>query len=682
MVKDNSEQPNINTKVELFQYKSSIEDMDDLKLIEFLDNRFSDMSSATIRKNKELDWDKFDRQFTALSVRDQYGNLKVNLPMEQNLIDTYEGRNTGKLIFDIQPDWKQADIEELQPAKYALEFYLEWWDNKGSWFYEVAPRLRRGKAKYWTAFAFVWLENNKQLKFKIKDWADILSIADLENKENYEPYILDAWEFFPKDLDIRSVYVDEKALNQPDIQKAEDCFVEKMMSLDKINFVRWKSNWYRNIDKLSESTYDEDKKNNKDHQAKNQVLIRFYYNSLSKDYIIYAPDNSVIIHKSKMLYNHWKLPIESVQHYSDDNCLYGIGICEKIKYLKWFKSEIMQSILDNAAMSSWLNFVIWNSWEIEDWNLWGNWINMWRTTVWAEQIQQLQPQINSWLISILNILDDLVVQDTWENVRAIIDMQTDKVGIVEMMEENKAIRHKSVDSNWNLFLDRILTMMLSNIAQFVPTLLCKTETIKQWKKEVTKIEYPYIRIKDAVVVKKKNGKMIIDKEDNYGKLWYFELKPWTLSEWLWVKIVTPSSTNILPLIKKDAITKWIDNKLKLAQLAALDQTWQMMQKLQSTINFQELNDWINDVYWFEDKLKSKTGKDKIKDLNMKKVERIRAMLEWWVPTPEDWWQLLQNNQQPNVWQNTWVPMTDKDEEAWSTIEDITIQDKQPEPEII
>lgn len=682
MVKDNSEQPNINTKVELFQYKSSIEDMDDLKLIEFLDNRFSDMSSATIRKNKELDWDKFDRQFTALSVRDQYGNLKVNLPMEQNLIDTYEGRNTGKLIFDIQPDWKQADIEELQPAKYAMEFYLEWWDNKGSWFYEVAPRLRRGKAKYWTAFAFVWLENNKQLKFKIKDWADILSIADLENKENYEPYILDAWEFFPKDLDIRSVYVDEKALNQPDIQKAEDCFVEKMMSLDKINFVRWKSNWYRNIDKLSESTYDEDKKNNKDHQARNQVLIRFYYNSLSKDYIIYAPDNSVIIHKSKMLYNHWKLPIESVQHYSDDNCLYGIGICEKIKYLKWFKSEIMQSILDNAAMSSWLNFVIWNSWEIEDWNLWGNWINMWRTTVWAEQIQQLQPQINSWLISILNILDDLVVQDTWENVRAIIDMQTDKVGIVEMMEENKAIRHKSVDSNWNLFLDRILTMMLSNIAQFVPTLLCKTETIKQWKKEVTKIEYPYIRIKDAVVVKKKNGKMIIDKEDNYGKLWYFELKPWTLSEWLWVKIVTPSSTNILPLIKKDAITKWIDNKLKLAQLAALDQTWQMMQKLQSTINFQELNDWINDVYWFEDKLKSKTGKDKIKDLNMKKVERIRAMLEWWVPTPEDWWQLLQNNQQPNVWQNTWVPMTDKDEEAWSTIEDIAIQDKQPEPEII
>jgi hypothetical protein len=52
----------------------------------------------------------------------------------------------------------------------------------------------------------------------------------------------------------------------------------------------------------------------------------------------------------------------------------------------------------------------------------------------------------------------------------------------------------------------------------------------------------------------------------------------------------------LPLIKKDAITKWIDNKLKMAQLAALDQTGQMMEKLQNTINFQELNDWVNDVY--------------------------------------------------------------------------------------
>jgi hypothetical protein len=38
--------------------------------------------------------------------------------------------------------------------------------------------------------------------------------------------------------------------------------------------------------------------------------------------------------------------------YSDENSIYGIGIPLKIKYLKGFKSEVMQSILDNASMSS------------------------------------------------------------------------------------------------------------------------------------------------------------------------------------------------------------------------------------------------------------------------------------------------------------------------------------------
>ncbi len=671
MVDKNISDKKLTTKVRLYEKNIAIEDMDDVWLVEFLNDRFNDISTAQIRKDKELEWDLCDKQFTALSIRDQYGNLKINLPMEQNLIDTYEGRNANKLVFDIQPDGKQADIDELQPAQYATEFYLEWWDNKGNWFYDIAPRIRRNKAKYGTWFSFIWIDNNKQLKYKIKDWVEIVDIAWLENKNNYEPYILDSWEFFPKDLDIRSVYVDEKVLNQPDIQKAEDVFIEKMISLNKINLI-WKSNWYKNIDKLSESIQDEDSKNNKQHYARNQVLIRFYYNALSKDYIIYAPDNSVIIHKSKMLYNHWKLPIESVQHYSDDNCLYWIGICQKIRYLKWFKSEVMQSILDNAAMSTWLNFIIGNGWEIDDWNLWGNGINIWRTSVWAEEIKQMQPQINAWLISLLNILDDLVVQDTWENVRAVVDMQTDKVGIVEMMEENKAIRHKSVDSNWNLFLDKALTMMLSNIAQFVPTLLSKTQTIKQWDQEITKIEYPYIRIENAEV-KKKNGKIIIDREDNYGKLWYFELKPWSISGQLWVKIVTPSTTNTLPLIKKDAITKWIDNKLKLAQIATLDQTWQMMQELNNTIKISEINDRMNDVYGFEDKLKSKTWKDKIKELNMQKVEKLRALMEWG-PVAGEW--VLTNNIQSNVWQSIWIPMTNEGEETPGVAEATGIQNKE------
>lgn len=650
------------TKVILNKYNQAIEDMDDVSLLNLVEDRYNDMKTSVIREQAEKFWDEADTQFTAISVRDDYGSLQISLPMEQNLIDTYEGRVSGKIIFDIQPDGKQADVDELQPAQYATEFYLEWWNNRGNGFYDEVPIIRRSKARYWTALTFIGLENKTSLNYKIKEWAEISDIDALENKDNYEPYIVDAWEFFPKHLNIRSVFIDEKILGQRDIQEAEDVIIEKVMSLDKANFIRGKRKWYKNIDQLKESSITDDQKKNKDEYSKNQVVIRFYYNNLSKDYIVYAPNDKLVLHKSKMLYNHGKLPIESVQHYSDENNFYGIGIPRKIKYLKWYKSEVMQAILDGAAKSTGLNFIVGNDWQIEDRQMGGNGVNVWRTTVGAEQVQQVRPGIEQWLLAILNVLDDLVVQDTGENVRATIDMQTDKVGIVEVMEENKAIRHKSVDENWNIYLDRVLTMMISNIAQFVPTLMSKTTTIKQGAEEVTKIEYPYIRIKDTVV-KKEKGKFIFEKEDNYGKLWYFELKPGSIPVGLWVKVVTPSTHSALPLVKKENITKWIDNKMTLANLAALDETGEMMAKLKETINISDTNDWINDVYGFEDKIKSQTGKDKQKKINMEKVEKLKQMM----------WIDLQANQQPNG-QSMEVPVTNQEQTAPSYAQGQGLQD--------
>jgi predicted transposase YbfD/YdcC len=61
-------------------------------------------------------------------------------------------------------------------------------------------------------------------------------------------------------------------------------------------------------------------------------------------------------------------------------------------------------------------------------------------------------------------------------------------------------------------------------------------------------------------------------------------------------VVTPSTTSSLPMIKKDNITKWIDNKLKLTELASLDQTGEMMNEVRRTINIEEVNQWMNDVY--------------------------------------------------------------------------------------
>jgi hypothetical protein len=133
------------------------------------------------------------------------------------------------------------------------------------------------------------------------------------------------------------------------------------MSLDKANFIWVKRKGYKNIDQLQESVLSDEQKKNKDEFSPNQVVIRFYYNNLSKDYIVYAPNDKLVLHRSKMLYNHGKLPIESVQHYSDENNFYGIGIPRKIKYLKGYKSEVMQAILDGAAKSTGINFIVGNN---------------------------------------------------------------------------------------------------------------------------------------------------------------------------------------------------------------------------------------------------------------------------------------------------------------------------------
>jgi hypothetical protein len=131
-IKDKNEQTKktqktttINPKVRYNNEYKAVGSMRDSDLATFLDDRFSRMDSASIREEQKIDWARADRQWTALSGYDEFNNLQINIPLEKNLEDVYEGRNSGKLNFDIQPDGKQANVEELQPASYAMEFFIE-----------------------------------------------------------------------------------------------------------------------------------------------------------------------------------------------------------------------------------------------------------------------------------------------------------------------------------------------------------------------------------------------------------------------------------------------------------------------------------------------------------------------------------------------------------------------------
>lgn len=89
------------------------------------------------------------------------------------------------------------------------------------------------------------------------------------------------------------------------------------------------------------------------------------------------------------------------------------------------------------------------------------------------------------------------------------------------MEANKSVRNRSVDENYNIYLDAALTQMLSRIKQFAPSLLAE-KIMSEDGKKVIKYIFPKITIKDYEV-KNQKGKQVI--EEAIGKYGYFDLKP-------------------------------------------------------------------------------------------------------------------------------------------------------------
>lgn len=53
-----------------------------------------------------------------------------------------------------------------------------------------------------------------------------------------------------------------------------------------------------------------------------------------------------------MMYPDGELPFTLAQHYPNNACMYGIGICRKIRTEKAYTNNMRQYILDGAKISS------------------------------------------------------------------------------------------------------------------------------------------------------------------------------------------------------------------------------------------------------------------------------------------------------------------------------------------
>jgi len=79
------------------------------------------------------------------------------------------------------------------------------------------------------------------------------------------------------------------------------------------------------------------------------VIIHKYFNKVTKDFWIIANRRKVLF-AGKMISKNGELPFASKQHYTNHKCFYGYGICHKVRYLKAYKAELLQDLLDQSRM--------------------------------------------------------------------------------------------------------------------------------------------------------------------------------------------------------------------------------------------------------------------------------------------------------------------------------------------
>lgn len=603
----------------------------------FFQQRLSDMRAG--RSEYDVLFDKYDKQIVSKSKWDEEGQLEINRPLEKVLIEIEIGRTDGKLTYDIIPDG-QADIEQLQPSKFAMMFFLDWEGDKNFW--KENDALKYERAKYGSAIMYTWIRDFTHFDYIPKK--DIEDNTDIFNEKNFDKIKKNKWLFFPQKIDIRNFWIDENALGQKNIQEADDCIMKETMSATEF-YLKFSNKPNINQELLKEVKYSNDSQSSDGMYQKNRVSIYYYFNRLMRKFIIVV-NEKYVIYNGIFLYDDGKLPFVNFQYYTKDNKFYGEGIPERVWYLKTYQSELLNDILVWASMSNSLNFVVWNDNKIwNDWNFWGRGVNYWTTNGWVENIKNMQPNINLWYFqNVMSILDDLTIIDSGSNPRETFDPLTDKVGIRQILEANKNIRHRSTEKNYNIWLDEALTMMLSRIKQFASKLLLTT-TKKDDK--IVWITYFKIRLEDYKVVKK-NGKTII--EEDMWKYGYFELKNDTI-KWIWVKVVTPSTNNVMKVVEREKITQFVNNLNILFNIAQADPTGETSKKILKFMNIEDLIWRMSDYYDYDlNWLKANSSKDDIIKENLKKIEELKKVLTINQLQNEQWqWEQVQW-----MWALEWV----------------------------
>lgn len=536
---------------------------DSTEVLANYEKRFTDMDAE--RSKRRSEWEMCDDQYEAAVSIANDGRLISNSPVEQSLIEMEIGRTAGRPTFDVVPDPYDSTPEQAETAKYVLDSFL---DREG--FVTQLRQRSVDKAKYGTAISYNGIRFDV-VKREIRVDPETVE-EDVGNgvfdTRNLTEVSKEKWFFTPINVPIRHFWIDDGAFNQPDFLVAVDCIMRESLSLDAFKS-RFRTVKAFDQDVVENATLLQDvypEYGVSDYRGK--VIVDYYFNRITQEYSLIVNKNQVM-YSGKMPYKHDRLPFSVAQHYPNNTCIYGYGICRKVRFDKAYKNNLQQALLDGARMSSSKIIGVGSSGEFIDGDLFAapGAISIARFSNGVQDIAPIDTNVNiNGLSGALSYINEEIRVNTGIDLRAPFEPPAPTLGQTEIIEENKAVRQKAIDEARDIALDDMLTQTLSNIAQFAPVLLRREIKKKGKDGELDTVIYkrPTIQLRNVKIEKRKNEIII---EEDYGSYGFLELKPETMTGDMLVRIITPTTYNrILSVIEKNKYKELVGNYVELAQV--------------------------------------------------------------------------------------------------------------------
>lgn len=534
-------------------YEADYQTSEELEVVSYVvDNRWKAMDDK--RAKKESRWQMDERQLQAFVEDSLDGKAVVNMPIEQNQIEMYQGQINPLLNFSIDPEWR-ADVGQLMMSKAALDHFIK--------KEKILPQIRvwdYQSAQYGSGILGVTVDQEVKLQWEASD--------DEFYSEDWKSKKISLWHIGIKNIPIRKVWFDERPTSFDDCM---DCIYEEDMGIEefRLKFLNEDGSDLKPFKHIKAVSTDSSDLNpyGKDKQVgitDRNIRIWHYYNKITGAYYIIA-DKKRLIYKGKITSKHGQLPFVLRQFYPYPSNIYGISLVQKMESVKPYINNFLKVALDGMRYSVAPVILTGNNTNV-DWEMYydPSTINVWQFTgdIAANNMQQMQFNANlNGIMEIITIMEDFGIQNTGINVKAPYSKPAGTAFEAGLQKEEQNTRMQAIYQIRDEALEHALTMELCNIMQYAPTTLWEFLTGEGGTEDFK----PYqIKVTDKKVVKNKSG---IQLEEAPGNIDFFDMPTEWLQEagGLKVRIDTPTNQTVLKSLEKAEFSDMVGNALTLKQ---------------------------------------------------------------------------------------------------------------------